>query len=125
MKTHSKLAAAIVGGALFAAGAATGWAQGSPAPVLFIVQLQSEAPHAEVVATMQQRAPEFRAIPGLSQKHYLHDPEAKRYAGVYLFRSQKELDQYLGSELRKSLGGAYKVKGAPEGRRWELLFSLR
>lgn len=121
----SRLTLGVLAAALFGLGAATGWAHASSEPVALVVQLESDAPHEEVVATMERRAAEFRALPGLSQKYYLHEPGTKRYGAVYLFRSQADLDAYVKSDLRKSLGAAYKVKGAPDAKPWKVLFTLR
>jgi heme-degrading monooxygenase HmoA len=120
----SRLTLGLIAITLFGLGAATGWAHASE-PVVLVVQLESEAAHEDVVATMERRAAEFRALPGLSQKYYLHEPGTKRYGAVYVFRSQADLDAYLKSDLRKSLGAAYKVKGAPDAKPWQVLFTLR
>lgn len=112
--------------AVLMVGAGVLHAKSAPAvPVVFVVQLESDLPHDQVVAIMKERAPEFRALPGLIQKHYLYDPTTKVYSGVYEFRSQQDLESYLASDLRKSLGAAYRVKGAPATRRWELITRLR
>jgi heme-degrading monooxygenase HmoA len=114
---------ALAAAALGAAGAMA--ASAAQKPVLFIVQLESELAHEDVVAIMRQRAPEFRAIKGLKQKHYLHDAPNQRYAGVYEFKSQADLEAYLRSDLRKTIGQAYKVKGLPSTQSWEVLLRLR
>ena len=48
------------------------------------VRMKSRLGHDEIVEIMKQRAPEFRALEGLEQKYYLHDPESGENGGAGL-----------------------------------------
>ena len=107
-------------------GAGAGYAASEHRPrYVTVVHLQSALPKEQVLEVMDARADAFRALPGLNQKLYLYDPETKRYAGIYLWRSKDAAEAYLRSELRKSLRDAYRIEGAPEVRHYELLRVLR
>jgi hypothetical protein len=57
--------------------------------------------------------PQFRALPGLLQKYYVHDPATGEWGGVYLWDSQESLEQYKASDLRKSIPETYEIIGTP------------
>ena len=81
--------------------------------VVFIVRFKSKLPFDELKRRYEKRMPEFRALPGLIQKYYLHDPSSGEWCGVYLWDSQASLDSFLGSDLKKSIGAVYQVEGKP------------
>lgn len=60
---------------------------------------------AEYEAVCDEVAPEFAAIPGLISKKWLANETTNTYGGVYLFESEKALQDYLQSELFKSVSG--------------------
>lgn len=79
----------------------------------------------DVLRTMEERAPQFRALPGLVQKYYVHEPETGEYAGIYIWESRKALDEFRNSELARSIPSAYEVAGAPRVEVLKVLFPLR
>ena len=81
--------------------------------VLLIVRFKSSLPPDELERRYKARLPEFRALPGLLQKYYVHDPSSDEWGGVYLWDSQASLDEYLASDLRKSIPEIYEILGAP------------
>lgn len=89
------------------------------------VRLRSELGHDEIVEIMKARAPEFRALEGLEQKYYLHDPETGEYGGFYVWRSADDVKQYRESELAASIAAAYQGVGAPEITVYEIIMPLR
>jgi hypothetical protein len=50
---------------------------------------------------------------GLLQKYYLHDPSSDEWGGLYLWDSQESLDQFMASDLRKSIAETYQFVGTP------------
>jgi heme-degrading monooxygenase HmoA len=74
---------------------------------------------------MKQRAPEFRALEGLEQKYYLHDPETGEYGGFYVWRSLDDVVQYRQSDLAASIAAAYQGVAAPEITVYEIVMPLR
>lgn len=95
-----------------------------PALVL-LVRFKSPLTLNEVSATVERRAPEFRALRGLQQKYYLVDAATGEYAGLYLWDSKESLDEYRASELRTTIAEAYQVEGEPRIEIYRVMKSLR
>jgi heme-degrading monooxygenase HmoA len=74
---------------------------------------------------MTERAPEFRALSGLEQKYYLHNPETGEYGGFYVWRSLDDVIQYRASDLAASIAAAYQGVAAPEITVYEIVMPLR
>jgi heme-degrading monooxygenase HmoA len=79
----------------------------------------------EVKARAEQRMPDFRALPGLVQKYYCHEPATGEVAGVYLWDSHESLKAYLASSLRESIPAAYEIKGSPRIEVFDVVAALR
>lgn len=47
----------------------------------------------------------FAALPGLLSKIWLRRPDAKTYGGIYLWRDRAAHDDYLRSEVWRSITG--------------------
>jgi hypothetical protein len=93
--------------------------------ILLIVRFKSSLPPEELVRRYKERLPEFQALPGLIQKYYLHDPSTDEWGGLYLWDSQESLDEYLASDLRRSIPETYQVVGAPRVETVNVIESLR
>lgn len=89
------------------------------------VKFESGLTDDDVRRTMEERAPQFRALPGLVQKYYVHEPETGEYAGIYIWESEEALDEFRNSDLARSIPAAYEVAGAPRVEILEVLFPLR
>lgn len=87
--------------------------------------MRSELSHDEIVAIMKERAPEFRALEGLEQKYYLHDPATGEYGGFYVWRSLDDVVQYRESDLAGSIAAAYRGVAAPDVTVFEIVMPLR
>lgn len=70
--------------------------------VLLVVKFGSSLPFDEVKKRYEARMAEFRALPGLLQKYYVHERSTGEIAGIYLWASQESLDAYLASDLRRA-----------------------
>ena len=81
--------------------------------VLLIVKFKSSLAPDELERRYKERLPDYRAIPGLLQKYYIHDPSADEWGGVYLWDSQASLDKFMESDLRKSIAETYQFVGPP------------
>jgi heme-degrading monooxygenase HmoA len=79
----------------------------------------------EINEIVEQRAPEFEALPGLIQKYYLQDTATGEYAGLYLWESPEALESYRDSELRASIAGAYQAEGEPDIELYRVFKLLR
>ena len=89
------------------------------------VRMKSKLTHDEIVQIMNDRAPEFRALDGLEQKYYLHDPATGEYGGFYVWRSLDDVVQYRASDLAASIAAAYQSVAAPEITVYEIVMPLR
>jgi heme-degrading monooxygenase HmoA len=93
--------------------------------ILFIVRFKSSLSPEELQRRYRDRLPAFRALPGLIQKYYLHDPATDEWGGLYLWDSQESLDEYLASDLRKSIPETYEIVGAPRVEAVHVIEPLR
>ncbi|WP_265519587.1 YdhR family protein [Nitratireductor luteus] len=89
------------------------------------VKFKSGLTDLDVRRTMEERAPQFRAIPGLVQKYYVRESETGEYAGIYFWESGEALDEFRNSDLARSIPSAYEVAGAPRVEILEVLSPLR
>lgn len=90
-----------------------------------IVKLKTALPEDELLKIAHERAPQFRAIPGLVQKYYVRRPGEGEFAGVYVWDSMESLTAYRESDLAKSIPAAYQVTEPPVVEVGEVLFPLR
>ena len=93
--------------------------------VILIVRFRSSLSIDEATRRYKKRLPEFQALPGLLQKYYLHDPASDEWGGMYFWDSQESLDEYMGSDLRKSIPEAYQIVGAPRVEIVKVIDTLR
>lgn len=93
--------------------------------VIILVRFKSAMPFEELMKVAESRYDAFRALSGLKQKYYVHDPETGEFGGLYLWDSQEKLDDYLTSELRAGIAAAYQTIGAPRVDRLEVLSQIR
>ncbi len=93
--------------------------------ILQTVKFRTDLTEEELLRIAHERAPRFRAIPGLIQKYYVRRAGPGEYAGVYLWDSEESAAAFRASELALSIPEAYQVVGAPEMESGEVLFPLR
>lgn len=89
------------------------------------VKFKSGLADEQVRRTIEKRAPQFRALPGLVQKYYVREPETGEYAGIYFWESEEALNEFRTSDLARSIPEAYEVVGAPRVEILEVLCPLR
>jgi hypothetical protein len=89
------------------------------------VKLKSGLSDAEVRRIMEERAPQFRAIPGLVQKYYGREAATGAYAGIYVWGSEASMRAFLDTELRRTIAQAYQTTEPPRVEFFEVLFRLR
>ena len=89
------------------------------------VRFESELDVDEIHRRYPERMPEFRALPGLIQKYYLHDPATDEWCGIYLWDSKASAQAYLQSDLRKTIPQAYGVVGTPRVESFDVIDILR
>lgn len=93
--------------------------------LIVLVRLHSSLPPDEVERVMGERMPEFRKLEGLQQKYYLKDAQSGAYAGLYLWRSSGDLEEFNASELRATIAAAYGVEGEPRVEVYTVMTPLR
>ena len=93
--------------------------------VLLLVRVRTKLPLDEIMARAEKRMPDFRALPGLLQKYYVHDPETGEFGGLYLWESPDALAEYRESELRKTSAKAYEAEEEPRVELLRVITPLR
>jgi len=93
--------------------------------IMQIVKLKSSLPDEELLRIAHERAPQFRAIPGLVQKYYVRGEGEGAFAGVYLWDSKQSLAAFRASDLAKSIPEAYQLAEPPVIEVGEVVFPLR
>jgi len=93
--------------------------------VVLLVKFRSSLSHKEVVAVMNDRIEQFRALQGLTQKYYMQDTRSGEYAGLYLWESAEALGEFQRSELRTTIAQAYQTQGAPRIEVFRIFETLR
>ncbi len=93
--------------------------------ILQIVKLRTELSEEELLRIAHDRAPQFRAIPGLIQKYYVRREGPGEFAGVYLWDSAESLAAFRESDLAKTIPDAYRVVEPPAVEVGDVLFPLR
>ena len=93
--------------------------------IVQFVQFETSLTEQEAMAIAQERAPTFRAIPGLVQKFYLKLGKPNHFGGFYIWKSREDMLAYRESDLAKTIPSAYKVIGTPDVEIYDMLFPLR
>lgn len=93
--------------------------------ILQVIKLKSNLPEEELLKRAQERAPQFKAIPGLIQKYYVKMGEAGQYGGIYVWDSPESLQEFRASDLAASIPEAYEITEAPNIELMNVLFQLR
>jgi len=93
--------------------------------LVLLVRFRSSLPMEDVTRIMEERAPEFRALTGLQQKYYLHDPQTGDVAGLYLWESSEAFADYRDSKLRATIAQAYQAEGEPRIEVYQVVSTLR
>jgi heme-degrading monooxygenase HmoA len=79
-----------------------------------LVRYKSGLTHEQVAERFAARAPNYREVPGLLQKYYVHFPATDEHGGVYVWDSPESLERWRESGLAGSLAETYQVEEPPE-----------
>ena len=93
--------------------------------IIQIVKLRTSLSEEELLTIAHERAPQFRALPGLVQKYYVRRQGEGEFAGVYIWDSMESLAAFRESDLARSIAAAYQVTEPPVIEVGEVLFPLR
>jgi hypothetical protein len=89
------------------------------------VKFKSGLSDDEVMRVIHERAPSFRALPGLIQKYYAIEKETGELSGIYIWDSEESLRQYRESELARTIAKAYQAVGTPRIEVFDVPLVLR
>ena len=87
-------------------------ARGLPV-IIQLVRFASRLTYDEVMERFEARSDQYREVPGLLQKYYVHCPETDEYGGVYVWDSEESLQTWRETNLSSTLAGTYQVKNEP------------
>jgi len=93
--------------------------------MLIVGGLKSALSREEFERRYKELLPQFQKLRGLIQKYYSYDASTGDWAGIYLWDSEESLEEYLASDLRKSIASAYELTGPPRLQRLEIVDVLR
>lgn len=93
--------------------------------LILTVKFESNLSYEEVMAVVEERISDFRALPGLIQKYYGHEASTGAYTGVYIWESAEAMQAYQQSELAQTIASAYQVSGPPRVEVYQLVETLR
>ena len=93
--------------------------------IIQFVKFKSGLSADEVQRVMEERAPRFRALPGLIQKYYGLEKQTGEFTGIYYWDSEQSMREFQDTELARTIPVAYKVVGKPRIEFFEVLFPLR
>src|SRR5215467_3359963 len=77
------------------------------------VKFKSALSETEIQRVMEERAPQFRALPGLLQKYYLREQQTGEVGAVYIWDSEESLREYRQSDLARTIASAYQAAEQP------------
>ncbi len=81
--------------------------------IIQIVKFKSALSEAEIRQVMEDRAPQFRALPGLLQKYYMRETQTGEVGAVYIWDSEESVRAYRQSDLARTTASAYKAVEQP------------
>ena len=93
--------------------------------IIQIIKLKSSLHEDEVIRIAEERAAEFRKVPGLMQKYYVISDEHHTYAGIYIWDSRDSMMAFRETELAATIPKAYKVLEPPNIQVLDGVFQLR
>ena len=91
---------------------------------IHITRFTSRLPADEVRKRFQSRVAQYRQVPGLIQKYYLHYTETDEHGAVYVWESKEALAAFRASDLGRSIGDTYQVE-ARNVREAEVVLTAR
>ena len=93
--------------------------------IIMRVRFKSDLTLDQVKRVVEERAPEFAALPSLRQKYYLQDVTSGEYAGLFIWDSPAALAAFRESELRATIARAYQTQGEPDIEIYKIFKTLR
>jgi heme-degrading monooxygenase HmoA len=79
--------------------------------IIQTTRFRSSLSDAEVTRLIQERASQFRAVPGLVQKYYVKDEKTGERGAVYVWESEAAMLAFRETALARSMNEVYKLEG--------------
>jgi len=93
--------------------------------IIQTVKFKSALSETQIQRVMEERAPQFRALPGLLQKYYLRDSQTGEIGAVYIWDSEESLRVYRQSDLARTIASSYQAVEQPRIEIFETILTLR
>ena len=93
--------------------------------IVQFVEFPSGLSDEEVRRTMEERAPQFRALPELLQKYSGHERGTGEFCGIYIGDSEASLAAFRASDLARTIPDAYRVARQPRIELFDVLVPQR
>lgn len=84
--------------------------------IVQLVKYKTGLTDEEAAKTIAQRAPQYKALPGLRQKLYIREPETGEYGGIYVWEDEDSIRDFRESDLAATIPAAYRVEASRESR---------
>ena len=81
--------------------------------IVSLVRFKSRLSDDAVQATFEERADQYRKVPGLVEKIYLRFGETGEFGAIYVWDSEKALLDFRETTLARTIPDAYQVEEAP------------
>lgn len=91
--------------------------------IIQIIRFKTSLSHDEVNQRFNDRADQYRKIPGLIQKYYVKFDKGE-YGGVYVWDSNESLNAWRNSNLSGTVARTYEVEGEPSRQLAEVMLVL-
>jgi heme-degrading monooxygenase HmoA len=79
--------------------------------VVSIVRFKSGLSDDDVQARFEERADQYRRVPGLVEKIYLRFRDSGEFGAVYVWEDEESMTAFRATELARSIPDAYQVEG--------------
>jgi len=93
--------------------------------IIRLVKFRSALSDSAVLKLYDQRAPQYRKLPGLLQKYYIKDQQTGEHGAVYLWDSIQSMEECQQSNLSRSIPETYKIIGQPRIEILDVVYTLR
>lgn len=93
-------------------------------PTVVTMRFKSHLPEDELRRLSEAGLDKFRALPGLSQKYYVQNPETKLSGGVYIFHTRQAAEDYVNGPIATTVKDRFGADGGVEIEILDVLYTL-
>lgn len=88
------------------------------------MRMQTNMPKAEVDRLCREGFPKFKALEGLQQKYYIHNPENGDLGGCYFFETREAAQKYVAGPIVATVAERFQVVGEVKIECVDVLYTL-